>query len=68
MKTKDKWTGISSSRIVSLVNYNQQGGLESYDSEPLVLLWGFGDLVLWYTEISVRGVSCYEGNARIKIG
>jgi len=28
--------------------------LESYDSEPLVLLWGFANLGLWYTGISVN--------------
>ena len=36
------------------LNYNQQGGLESLDSEPLVILWGFAYLGLWYTENSVR--------------
>jgi len=28
--------------------------LESFDSEPLVILWDFGYLGLWYTEISVN--------------
>ncbi len=31
--------------------------MESFDSEPLVLLWDFAYLGLWYTEIGGRCVS-----------